>query len=308
MAFDAEYFIKNGLMPMFGGTQDIIGANLQSQLARLRHQQEMEQLKEMYRMRGEEQAGGHAQTMAEMAERERLAQVEDSMQRNQILLRASSDLWAAEKTAQIHMKTTKYEEGLKHQYSTMEENLRQLGNQNPEKLDEVKSNSIKNTITSMGMLDEIDNLNSQEMQKLMSIANPDPNSKFPTAPDQISAAQKRIAALQEKMGRTSRYRDILNQNIESFAKQGVTDAGIVPKDRQAYLLHLVDVLKDKMGEKKMTIDQLQGPEVLQALQTMTQDIGVDFDINEADLKFLLAKVLKNLKATFAKPTAPGQQQ
>ena len=307
MAFDAEVFLKQGLMPMFGGTQDIIGANLQSALARMRHQQEMQQLQEMYKLRGEEQGKAHEQTMAEMAERERLATVEDAMERNRILLRSSSDLWAAEKGAQIHMRTTKYEEGLKHKYTEMEENLRQLGDKNPAKLDEIYSNSIKNNMASLAILDESDAAHQQEYNKALALANMDPRSVNPPSPAELEEANKILTRSKHNLDRNAEWRRTINDQVKNFTKIGVTDSGNVPKDRQGYLKNIIKQLEDKMGYRGMMLGDLKGPEVLTALQTLEKETGTQLNLNEADLQFLLANYWEDLLDSFKSSVRKPQQ-
>jgi len=298
MDFDAEYFIKNGLMPLFGGTGDMISANLQGNLARLRHQQEMQQLTEMYKLRGEEQQKGHEQTMAELAERERIATVEDAMERNRVLLRSSSDLWAAEKGAQIRMKTTKYEEGLKHGYTEMEENLRQLNEKNPAKMDEINSNSIRNNMQSLSILDESDALHQQEYNKALSLANMDPRSENPPSRAELEEANRILTRSKHNLERNAEWRRTINDQTKNFAKIGITDAGNVPKDRQGYLKNIVKQLEDKMGYRGMKLGDLKGPEVLTALQALEKETDSQFDLNEADLQFLLSNYWEDMLDAF----------
>ena len=295
MGFNKEYFFKYGVQPAMKSLQDYIGYNMEKSLLLQRHLQTMAETGYQYDRRGQEQMAGFQYDKDLHDMNVDFTKLQDTLQRNRINIQAGADVWVAGEKAGISIHQTGEEEAIrlknkKKGYDYMAQSLGALWGKDPAKGEEITVNSYVNSINGLEKLGEMEeSLLTKITFETGNIAAIKADRKLTEAEknSQIRDSRKKITHLQERVEEVGAYRGGLNEHTNVYKQMGVTPKGVIPQEKQAYILQaLATFVEQGLDVGKMPEDFL-----LKGLNDELPGLGV----TEEDLAFIQSNVVALMK-------------
>ena len=295
MGFNKEYFFKYGIQPAMKSLQDYIGYNMQKSLLLQRHLQTMAETGYQYDRRGQEQMRGFQYDKDLHDMNVNFAKLNDTMDRNRINIKANSDVWVAGQKAGISIQRTEAEEKIrlgtkKKSYEYMARALGNAWEKDPAKGEEISINSYVKSIDGLAKLGEMEeNISTKIRFETGNISAIKADKELTEAEKdrQIKESRQKITHLQKRVEEIGAYRGGLNDHVGLYKQMGVTPKGVIPQEKQAYILQGLAALQ-KMN---LPIDQMSGEELLGGLNRMLPG----YEITPDDMDFILANALAFMK-------------
>jgi len=286
MGFNKEYFFKYGVQPAMKSLQDYIGYNMEKSLLLQRHLQTMAETGYQYDRRGQEQMRGFQYDKDLHDMNVDFAKLQDTMQRNRINIQAGSDVWVAGQKAGISINRTEQEEAIRLKtkqkgYDYMAKSLGALWGKDPGKGEEISVNSFVNSING---LDKLQGIEDKVLQNLNLIERDIAGAEKGA---DTSGLQKTRSIYQKRLQDVNAYREGLNDHTNVYKQMGVTPKGVMPQEKQAYILQGLAALK----QMNLPIGQMSGEELLGGLNKMLPEMEITPD----DMDFILANALAFMK-------------
>jgi hypothetical protein len=284
MDFDWKTFNQGGGILGSGGLTQLFGQQMQDAMARRRHAEEMESIKEMYRLRGAEAEKGHEYNMLESQERERLLHVQDTIERNQALLNSSYRRGEMVISGKIQSRVEKE----RHEYNVTEDYLRNLSQKNPDKFNELISESLRRNAESITLLGKRrDDILTKIDEENSTINYPEGERRSPSK-EVREASSKKLWDYQLQLSHLDEMEKVINAQTKTFAKQGHSEAGHVPEDRQDFLQKLMTNMESMVQEKfHKTLSDVPMEQRTVLIDAMMRD-AIGEGIKPEDANFLLA--------------------
>jgi hypothetical protein len=280
------------------GAGERFQAQMAKQLSRQRHREQMEEMEQMYSLRGTEAERGHELTMEEMGARLEGDKIRDELERNRMLLGHNYSLKNIEAQEGSGMKMeeqrhghTLVEQQQRYEHSKAMEMLQFQHAKDPDALNALKMEQLVKSRQIAESLDAREITLKNGLLAADGVLNWTEKSadRKPT-PFEITDAQKTFRDSQRELAHITQTRQILHKQVKEFNKTGYTDKGIVPLDRQSWLDNMVTNLQGRVKQDfGMGLEKMKPTDVIPILQNMMQeDIGES--LTQADIIYLIANI------------------